>query len=301
MPAGTVRSSPSSAFVLPKCLASPSASMAGVSPIRDPSQFSLLVRCTMFVRRTIAVRCTRSNAINRVRRSSVHENNDEDVFLPLRPLLGGTPRDRRERERERGIAERVDRHREHWGQPPRRIRGLSRADIVSTAIAIADADGTDAVSMRRIAREMRAGAMSLYWYVSSKEELHQLMLQRVQAESEAPMPSGDWRADLRTYALNTRAALLRHPWAIDYLGSGPPSGPSDARNMERLISAFDGLELDIERIVYIVLARGTYVLGAALREVQEIRWQAHGAALTAGWSEGEIAELFGEFNRRVRQ
>jgi len=223
---------------------------------------------------------------------------EDDVFLPLRPLLGDSPRYRREQDREQAIAERAGRHRE---QPPRRVRGLNLADIVSTAMAVADAEGTEAVSMRRIAREMRAGAMSLYWYVSSKEELHQLMLQRVQAESEAPMPSGDWRADLRTYALNTRAALLRHPWAIDYLGSGPPSGPSDARNMERLISAFDGLELDIERIVYIVLALGTYVLGAALREVQEIRWQAHGAALTAGWSEGEIAELFWEFNRRVRQ
>jgi AcrR family transcriptional regulator len=66
--------------------------------------------------------------------------------------------------------------------------------------------------------------MSLYWYVASKEKLHQLMLERVQAEAEAPEPSGDWRADLRAYARNTRAALLRHPWAVDFLGIGPPSG-----------------------------------------------------------------------------
>jgi AcrR family transcriptional regulator len=231
----------------------------------------------------------------------VHENGDEDVFLPLRPLLGGTARDRRERERERGIAERLDRHREHREQPPRRARGLSRADIVSTAIAIADADGTEAVSMRRIAREMRAGAMSLYWYVSSKEELHQFMLQEVQAESEAPVPSGDWRADLRTYARNARAALLRHPWAIDFIGSGPPSGPNDARNMERLIAAFDGLGLDIATTMYVVMTVSTYVLGAALREVQEIRWQEVAAKATAGLTKAEVAELLGEFSRRVRQ
>jgi len=231
----------------------------------------------------------------------VHENDDEDVFLPLRPLLGGTLRDRRERERERGIADRVDRQREHREQPPRRVRGLSRDDIVSTAIAVADAEGTEAVSMRRIAREMRAGAMSLYWYVSSKEELHQLMLQKVQAESEAPVPSGDWRADLRTYAGNARAALLRHPWAIDFIGTGPPSGPNDARNMERLISALDSLGLDIAMVMYVVMTVGTYVLGAALREVQEIRWQEMAAQTTAGLTEAEIAELFGEFDRRVRQ
>ena len=150
------------------------------------------------------------------------ENDDEDLFLPRGPLLGGTFTDRRERGRERQIAAHVDRHREHRGQPPRRVRGLSRADIVDTAVVIADAEGTDAVSMRRIARELRAGAMSLYWYVSSKEELHQLMLQKVQAESEAPVPSGDWRADLGTYARNARAALLRHPWAIDYIGAARP-------------------------------------------------------------------------------
>lgn len=221
------------------------------------------------------------------------EDDDEDVFLPRNPLLGGTLSDRRERQ----IAAHVDRQREHGGQPPRRVRGLSRADIVDTAITIADTEGTDAVSMRRIAREMRAGAMSLYWHVSSKEELHQLMLQRVQAESEAPVPSGDWRADLRTYAGNARAALLRHSWAIDFIGSGPPSGPNDARNMERLIAAFDGLGLDFATVIYLIMTVGTYVLGAALREVQEIRWQ----EAAAGLPEAEVAELLGEFERRIRQ
>jgi len=96
---------------------------------------------------------------------------EEDLFLPLRPLPGGTLRDRRERDRERRIAEHVGRRREHRGQAPRQVRGLSLPDIVGTAIAVADAEGTEAVSMRRIAREMRVGAMSLYWYVGSKDRL----------------------------------------------------------------------------------------------------------------------------------
>ena len=87
----------------------------------------------------------------------------DDLFLPLRPFVGGNLRDRRERERERRIAEHVSRHREHRDQAPRQVRGLSLPDIVDTAIAVADAEGTEAVSMRRIAREMRVGAMSLYW------------------------------------------------------------------------------------------------------------------------------------------
>ena len=228
------------------------------------------------------------------------EDPDADLFLPLRPLPGG-PRDRRERDRERRIADHVSRHRGHSDQPPRRVRGLSLPDIVTTAIAVADADGTEAVSMRRIARELRVGAMSLYWYVTSKEELHQLMLERVQAESDVPEPSGDWRADLRAYARNTRAALLRHPWAIDFLGNGPPSGPNDARNAERVIGAFDGLGLDIPTVMYSVTTVGTYVLGAVLREVQEIRWHETAAEAIEGLTETEVAEFLGDLDRRIRE
>jgi AcrR family transcriptional regulator len=231
----------------------------------------------------------------------VREGDDEDVFLPLRPLFGGGARDQRERDRERRIAEHVSSHREHRGEPPRRVRGLSLPDIVTTAIAVADADGTEAVSMRRIARELHVGAMSLYWYVTSKEELHQLMLEKVQAESEAPEPSGDWRADLRTYARNARAALLRHPWAIDFLGHGPPAGPNDARNADRMIAALDGLGLDLATVMYVLMTVGTYVLGAALREVQEIRWHSAATEATAGLTEAEVAAFVGDLNEKIRQ
>jgi len=235
------------------------------------------------------------------------EKDEDDLFLPMPPLLrspGGDRRDwraRKERERERFLAEHYDRFREHGRRPPGQVRGLSQADIVAAAVAVADAEGADAVSMRRLAREMRVGAMSLYWYVSSKEELLQLMLERVQADAEAPEPTGDWRADLRTYARNSRAALLRHSWAIDFLGHGPPSGPNDARNLERLLAALDGLGLDMAGVMYVALTVGTFVLGAALREVQETRWHRSTAPTTAGWTEADYDELYAEVDRRVRQ
>jgi len=231
----------------------------------------------------------------------VDEEADEGLFVPLQPLLGGSHRDRRERNRERQIAEHVTRHREHGRQPGRRARGLEVADIVTAAIGVADAEGPEAVSMRRIARELQAGTMSLYWYVSSKEELHRLMLERVQAEALAPEPSGDWRADLRVYARAMRAALLRHPWAIDFLGIGPPSGPNDARNAERLIGTLDGLGLDPKSAMFVTMSFGTYVLGAALREIQEIRWRENEAQATAGMGEEEVAEAVAEFGRRIRE
>jgi AcrR family transcriptional regulator len=210
------------------------------------------------------------------------EDADDDFLVPLRPLLSHSAR--------RG-----------GGSGARRARGLSQADIIDVAIKVADAEGADAVSMRRIAHAMRVGAMSLYWHIASKEELHRLMLESVQSEVEIPEPSGDWRGDLRSYAHSTRAVLLRHPWAIDFLGSGPPSGPNDARNAERLLAALDGLGFDPATTMMVAMSVGTYVTGAALREVQEIRWHHAAAAAAASMPPEEAVAAFAESGRRIRE
>jgi AcrR family transcriptional regulator len=230
---------------------------------------------------------------------------DDEVFMPSHAFYRGPADDgnRHKRQHEQQIAERVSRHKEAWnerGREPRRLRGLSREDIVATAIGIADAEGTAAVSMRRIARDLHVGAMSLYWYVESKDELHQLMLEGLQGEIEAPEPSGDWRADLAAYARNYRAALHRHPWAIDFLGAGPPSGPNDARNADRLIGALEGLGLDVMITMWALLTVGTYVTGAALREIQEIRWHRTADEARAKMTEEEVAAAHQEFERMIR-
>ena len=227
---------------------------------------------------------------------------DEGPFLPGRLFYAGASDNRRarqERARERQIAANVSRRREHGGRPASRARRLDRSDIVDAAVAIADVEGTEAVSMRRIAKELQVGAMSLYWHVESKMDLHQLMLDSVQAEIETAAPSGDWRADLTVYARNIRAAMHRHPWAIDYIGAGPPSGPNDARNADQLLAALDGIGLDVTTTMWILMTFSTYVIGAALREIQEIRWQRAAEDTMSGMAEDEVAEMFADFNRRV--
>jgi AcrR family transcriptional regulator len=179
----------------------------------------------------------------------------------------------REEARDQRIAEHIQRHREHGARPPRRASGLSRDEIVRTAIAVADAEGPDAISMRRIARELGAGVMSLYWYVGSKEELLDLMLESIEAEVEAPEASGDWRADLTTFAYRIRAGMRQHPWALEFIYSRPPTGPNDAQNLERLIGLLDGFGLDAPLTMGILGTVGTYVIGAVIREAQEIRVQ----------------------------
>jgi AcrR family transcriptional regulator len=101
-----------------------------------------------------------------------------------------------------------------WARPERTGRGprpaYTRADIAAAAVRIADAEGLDAVSMRRVAAELGCGTMSLYNYVPRKEDLYELMVDAAGGEHELWEPSGDWRADMLRVAHQTRALMHRH-------------------------------------------------------------------------------------------
>jgi AcrR family transcriptional regulator len=180
-------------------------------------------------------------------------------------------RDWRTRE-ERG-AERA--HRLLHEAPPRGRRAptLSRDEIVDAAIAIADSDGAEAISMRKIAQVLRAGAMSLYWHVASKERLLELMLDTLMGEIQVPEPTGDWRADLQAQARSTREMLLRHRWVMDFIAARPAFGPNTLRMTDRSLAALDNVRIDTATAVNILQAVSTYVSGAVLREFQELRAQ----------------------------
>ena len=154
-----------------------------------------------------------------------------------------------------------------------KAQSLSRAEIVDAAIAIADAEGADAVSMRRIAQVLKAGTMSLYWHVANKDHLLDLMIDALMAEVVIPELSGDWRADLQASARNNRAMLLRHLWVMDFVGGLLLLGPNTLLGMERLLAIFDGTDLDPGTTMDILGTVQTYVMGAALREMREARHQ----------------------------
>jgi AcrR family transcriptional regulator len=222
------------------------------------------------------------------------DTEDEDLWVPF---LAARPRDRKAERLRAHLREDERRGQRH---PPRRASALSRDEIVRTAIRVADAEGADAVSMRRIARELNAGTMSLYWHIVSKEELLDLMLDAVQGDRESPEPSGDWRRDTQEQARGIRASLHEHPWLMDFIGGRPPAGPKSLRNLERTLCFFDGLDLDIRMVIDIATTVGTYVMGAVLREVQEHNSQSYSEQILADLSEAEREKVFGEFTERVR-
>jgi Tetracyclin repressor-like, C-terminal domain len=113
------------------------------------------------------------------------------------------------------------------------------------------------------------------------------MLESIEAEIDVPERSGDWRADLGAFAHRSRAAMSRHLWAAEFIGSRPPTGPNDAGNLERLLGLLDGLA-GARLTMDIFGAVATYVMGAVMREAQETRFQRDQERAMAGLGEEEI-------------
>ena len=219
---------------------------------------------------------------------------DEELWAPF---LAFRPEDRHAARIRRHVDQDMKRGARHV---PRRAAALSRDEIVRTAIKVADAEGPDALSMRRIARELNAGTMSLYWHVASKEELLDLMIDSVQGEQLTPEPSGDWRADLRALTRSARAALHRHPWMVDFIGGRPPIGPKGLENIERALGSLDGLGLDKASVFTIVQTVSTYALGTVLREAQEVNGERYLEEQFEGLTDEERDAMLGEFINRIR-
>jgi AcrR family transcriptional regulator len=127
------------------------------------------------------------------------------------------------------------------GRPAQR----SRAEITAAAVSIADREGLDAVSMRRLAAGLGTGAASLYRYVETREELLDLMTDAVGGEYKFTEPSGDWLADLVAIGEQSRAILRRHPWLAGLTTTRPVLGPNGITLLEQVLIALAPHPADI--------------------------------------------------------
>ena len=152
----------------------------------------------------------------------------------------------------------------------------SAEEVVRSAIAIADAEGLGALSMRRVAEALGLSPMSLYTYVPSKAELVDLMLDRVAGEAPLPDATAEgWRARLEAIARQSWARAQRHPWIMQIGTHRPPLGPNVLARVEAILRAVDGLglsEVEMDQLTSLV---GDYVRGAvrASLDAREIEQQ----------------------------
>ncbi len=158
-----------------------------------------------------------------------------------------------------------------WGRAPAGKRGpksrTSVAELVAAAVAIADAEGIEAVSTRRVAEAVGISPMSFYTHIPDKAVLLDLMLDAVATGPEAGQEPPkfrpeDWRANVTMVARSFRAFYLAHPWALQIGTHRPALGPNTVRAYDTFLSAFDGLGLTEIEMDFSVILVANYVHGA---------------------------------------
>ena len=182
-----------------------------------------------------------------------------------------------------------------WGRRSRGSRGpvpgLSVERIAQAAIALADAEGLGALSMRRLAGELGVAAMALYRYVPGKVELLDVMVDAVIGE-QAPAPAGGWRERLAASARASRALHERHPWLAPATLARPPLGPNAVAAYERLLAAAAGSGLSPAETVAAAQLVAGYARSAAGREEERGRTERFWSQRSAFWEDHYDPERF---------
>jgi AcrR family transcriptional regulator len=154
-------------------------------------------------------------------------------------------------------------------EPGERRPAYTREQIAETAIAIADAEGFEAVSMRRIASELGAGTMTLYYYVRTKDELIALMDDAIMGELIIPddeLPGG-WREGVAEIARRTHGLFLKHPWSLESLRNAE-GGPNGLKHVEQSLAVAARTGLPAEQLFELTALVDDYVFGHIVRTAE---------------------------------
>jgi AcrR family transcriptional regulator len=148
-----------------------------------------------------------------------------------------------------------------------RARKLSRERILEAALRIADEEGLDALSMRRLGQALGVQAMSLYKHVAGKEDVLDGISDLVMLEVEVPARALSWRAALRQAATSMHHALLRHPWASVVIESRRNPGPARLRYLDTVVSILLDAGFSLDDVGRAGLAVDSHVYGFTLQVV----------------------------------
>ncbi|MFW6694361.1 TetR/AcrR family transcriptional regulator [Streptomyces sp. MAR4 CNX-425] len=198
-----------------------------------------------------------------------------------------------------------------WGMEERAKRGpkpgISVARIVDTAIGIADTEGLEAVSMRKIAGSLGVGTMSLYRYVPGKAELLDLMLDAVGSVEPEDVERFEslttWRERLRSLAHSMWEHYLEHPWLLQVDQGRPVLGPNGLEAFELALGGFEGLLLTDQEKVGFVTSIDATASGLARVHVNATQaeartgisdqefWEAQSPALESAMASGRYPRI----------
>jgi AcrR family transcriptional regulator len=167
---------------------------------------------------------------------------------------------------------------------------LSRERVLHAGVALAARDGIESLTMRKLADELGAGAMSLYHYVPNKEVLLDGMVDIVFSEIDLPTTDVDWRTAMRRRAISTRHVLNRHRWAVGLMESRRSPGPASFRLHDAVLGCLREGGFSIELTIQAYSILDAYIYGFALQEKSVPFDTAEEAAAVAEEQAREFAE-----------
>ncbi|MCP2337769.1 TetR/AcrR family transcriptional regulator [Actinomadura rupiterrae] len=160
-----------------------------------------------------------------------------------------------------------------WARPEKTRNArptLSREQIVTEAIKLLDAEGVEALSMRKLGQALNAGATSLYRHVANKDELLELVVDEIYGELRVPTldDPAEWRAAVAGLAQQLRDMILRHPWIAPVLGlvGSTYLGPNVTRMTEEMLGLMESAGFSLAEGNSAVKALSAYVIGFTMSE-----------------------------------
>jgi AcrR family transcriptional regulator len=148
---------------------------------------------------------------------------------------------------------------------PRRAP-LSRERVLQAAVALADREGLDTLTMRRLGTELGVEAMSLYRHVANKEEILDGMIELVVAEIEIPRHGAEWREEMRRRAISAREVLGRHSWAIGLLETRRSMGTTVLRYLDAILGNLRSAGFPVEDAAHAFWLLDSFVYGQVIQE-----------------------------------
>jgi AcrR family transcriptional regulator len=138
--------------------------------------------------------------------------------------------------------------------------------VLSVAVALADASGSESLSMRKLGEAVGVEAMSLYHHVANKDDLLDGMIDVVFGEIELPSDCGDWMGSMRQRALSARQVLARHGWAIGFMESRTSPGPATLRHHDAVLGCLRNAGFSVQLAAHAFSLLDSYIYGFALQE-----------------------------------
>jgi AcrR family transcriptional regulator len=168
---------------------------------------------------------------------------------------------------------------------------LSKERVLRAAIDLADEQGIDALSMRKLGQTLGVEAMSLYNHAANKDEILDGIVDLVIAEIEVVPPETGWQAQLRAQILAARRVLLRHPWAARVLESRSDAGPAAMAYLETIVGILRGAGFSLDTTHHAMHALGSRVFGFE-QELFDEMGESGPSPEEAAVLSGEMAERF---------